>query len=195
MDPTNGGLMAISLSDSEDELSQENSDMHPRERKNQQSEAAFQAIRDEYKPKIENGDVCVKCSTSERFHDRPQLMIYLDLQAHPSYRGGHKQAARTRSRPRSRGTLLLPSVPGGGRLGWQGAERVSGPRRSRRVAEAAGIVREEVQGRSRQVISDRHIVNFRAIPANCANHVCICPGLYHFGTLFPKYMRSLPPCA
>ncbi|KAH8171416.1 hypothetical protein LIA77_08183 [Sarocladium implicatum] len=56
MDPTNGGLMAINLSDSEDEA-QETSDMHPRERKNQQSEEAFQAIRDEYKAKVENGEI------------------------------------------------------------------------------------------------------------------------------------------
>ncbi|KAK0387341.1 hypothetical protein NLU13_5654 [Sarocladium strictum] len=55
MDPTNGGLMAINLSDSEDETIK--TDAHPRAKKTAQSEEAFQAVKAEYKTKVENGEV------------------------------------------------------------------------------------------------------------------------------------------
>lgn len=47
--------MAISLSDSEDENTK--TDAHPRAKKTAQSEEAFQAVKAEYRPKVENGEV------------------------------------------------------------------------------------------------------------------------------------------
>jgi hypothetical protein len=55
MDPMNGGLMAINLSDSEDDTAK--TEEHPRARKTAQSEEAWQAVKADYTAKVENGEV------------------------------------------------------------------------------------------------------------------------------------------
>lgn len=66
--------MAINLSDSEDETTK--TDAHPRAKKTAQSEEAFQAVKAEYKTKVENGEVGLHaCLTPQDALHRHTILV------------------------------------------------------------------------------------------------------------------------